>query len=316
MVLLWDQVFNLARKSGAKYPELVAAQWALESGYGSTLSGKNNFFGIKGSGTKQKTKEFLNGQWVTIVEEFEDFETPGECIQYLIDRWYKDFKQFKGVNNAPNKYEAARELVRQGYATAPDYADKLIRIMNENASTKSTSTTILAKKMIGPTKKPQDFGFKAGDHHIIVNDSTETAKAYDFNGKLLWELPCLARGQGSDYEHKLTNTDTPPGLYRVGAVYKDYDQVGSDPPYDRTLMAYGWYSFDLEELENQEQKYGRAGIMLHGGGSACGWPGAWAPMQRLYSTYGCVRMHNKHLRENVLPLLLTGKIYVSVYQEG
>ena len=170
--------------------------------------------------------------------------------------------------------------------------------------------------MIGPTKKPQEFGFKAGDHHIVVNDSTETAKAYDFDGKLLWELPCLARGQGSDYEYKLSNTDTPPGLYRVGAVYKDYDQVGSNPPYDRTLMAYGWYSLDLEELENQEQKYGRAGIMLHGGGSACGWPGAWAPMQGLYSTHGCVRMHNVHIRDHVIPLLKTGKIYVSVYQEG
>jgi hypothetical protein len=170
--------------------------------------------------------------------------------------------------------------------------------------------------MIGPKKTPKDFGFKPGDHHLIVNDVTESIKAFDFHGKLLWELPCLARGQGSDYEYKLTNTDTPPGLYRIGAVYRDYDRVGSSPSYDRTLMAYGWYSFDLEELENQENKFGRAGIMIHGGGSACGWPGAWKPMQSLFATHGCVRMHNQHLREKLMPLTKTGKVYVSVYQEG
>ena len=170
--------------------------------------------------------------------------------------------------------------------------------------------------MIGPKKKPQDFGFKPGDHHLIVNDITETIKAFNFEGKLLWELPCLARGQGSDFEYKLTNTDTPPGLYRIGAIYRDYERVGAKPSFDRTLMAYGWYSFDLEELENQERKYGRAGIMIHGGGSACGWPGAWAPMQKLFATHGCVRMHNQHLREKLFPLTTTGTVYVSVYQEG
>ena len=169
--------------------------------------------------------------------------------------------------------------------------------------------------MIGPKKKPQDFGFKKGDTHLIVNDITEKVKAFDFEGKLLWELPALARGQGSDFEFKLNNTDTPPGLYKIGTIYKDYEK-DSTPSYDRTLMAFGWYSFDLVELENQEAKYGRAGIMIHGGGSACGWPGAWAPMQPLHSTHGCVRMHNQHLRDKLLPLTKTGTVFVSVYQEG
>lgn len=170
--------------------------------------------------------------------------------------------------------------------------------------------------MIGPKKKPQDFGFKKGDSHIIVNDVTETAKAFSFEGKLLWEVPALARGQGSDFEFKLARTDTPPGLYKIGQIYKDYERVGANPAYDRTLMAYGWYSFDMVELENQEAKYGRAGIMVHGGGSACGWPGAWAPKQRLFSTHGCVRMYNQDLRDKVLPLTKTGTVYISVFQEG
>ena len=81
-------------------------------------------------------------------------------------------------------------------------------------------------------------------------------------------------------------------------------------------MAYGWYSLDLIELENQEAKYGRAGIMINGGGSANGWPGAWAPRQPLFPTHGCVRLHNIDLREKVIPLLKTGAMFVSVYQEA
>jgi putative chitinase len=170
--------------------------------------------------------------------------------------------------------------------------------------------------MIGPTKRPQDFGFKQGDTHIIVNDIVETAKAYDFSGKLLWEIPALARGQGSDIEFRVVRTDTPPGLYKLGTVYKDFERVGANPAFDRTLAAYGWYSFDMNELEGQVSKYGRSGIMIHGGGSAAGWPGAWAPKQLLFATHGCVRIYNIDLRDKILPLYNKGTVYISVYQEA
>lgn len=169
--------------------------------------------------------------------------------------------------------------------------------------------------LIGPKTTPHDFGFKENDFHLIVNDLTEKIKAFNSKGVLLWERPCLARGQGSDFEFKLRNTDTPPGLYKLGQIYRDYDRVGANPSYDRTLMSYGWYSFDMIELENQEAKYGRAGIMIHGGGSQCGWPKSWAPKQPLFPTHGCVRMYNQDLRDLLLPLTKTGTVFVSVYQE-
>jgi hypothetical protein len=167
--------------------------------------------------------------------------------------------------------------------------------------------------LIGPKKSPRQFGFKAGDSHLIVNDKTEKIKAFSYDGIQLWERPCLARGQGSDFEFRYQRTDTPPGLYKLGAIYRDYE---SGSAYSRTKLSYGWYSFDMVELESQEAKLGRAGIMLHGGGSACGWPGAWEPYQRLYPTYGCVRMYNVDLRDLVLPLTQKGTVYISVYQEA
>lgn len=307
----WDGVSAHAQRMGAKFPDLVAAQWALESGFGKHFSGKNNAFGLKGAGSNRETKEFYDGEWVTITAGFIDFPSLAACIEYLVSRWYKDYGRFHGVNRARNRHEAARMLKEQAYATDPDYPAKLSRLMKQYAP----ETTVVSP-MIGPKKKPQAFGFKDGDHHIIVNDAVETAKCFNFEGKLLWELPALARGQGSDYEWKLRNTDTPPGLYKVGTVYRDYDINGDKPAFDRTLMAYGWYSLDMIDLEGQETGVGRAGIMLHGGGSANGWPGAWAPMQKLYATHGCVRMHNAHLRDFVMPLLKTGSIFISVYQEG
>lgn len=306
----WDECFRLARKHGARFPELVAAQCCLESGFGKHTSGQHNYLGLKGSGSVVSTQEFYDGEWVTIRAGFIDFPSLSACIEYLVTRWYKDYRQFKGVNNAPNRYAAARMLKEQKYATDPDYPAKLSRLMKQYAP-ESTKTI-----MIGPKKRPQDFGFKKGDSHLIVNDLVETMKAFSFEGKLLWEIPCLARGQYSDFEWKIKNSDTPPGLYKIGTIYKDYEKAGDKPAYDRTLMAYGWYSFDMVELENQEAKHGRAGIMLHGGGSANGWPGAWAPNQPLVPTHGCCRARNIDLRDKVLPLTKQGTVYISVFQEG
>lgn len=306
----WDDCFQIARKHGARFPELVAAQCCLESGFGLHTSGKNNYLGLKGGGSNRSTQEWYDGQWVTITASFIDFPSLNACIEYLVTKWYKNYRHFKGVNNAPNRYAAARMLKEQGYATDPSYPVKLSKLMKQYAPESTTVT------MIGPNRTPRQEGFKQGDHHLIVNDAVETMKAYNFAGEFLWEIPCLARGQYSDFEWKVVNSDTPPGLYKIGAIYKDYEIYGKSPYFNRTLISYGWYSFDLIELENQEAKYSRAGIMIHGGGSACGWPGAWQPKQPLFSTHGCVRCFNVDLRDRLVPLTKSGTVYVSVFQES
>ena len=169
--------------------------------------------------------------------------------------------------------------------------------------------------MVGPKIRPP---LKAGDHHLIANDVNETLTAFTHDGRRLWRIPCLCRGQGKEAEWNRTGTDTPPGLYRLGKVYRDYEQ---DPAANFTpdRRAYGWYSFDMEGLEGQEgptSKPYRDGIMVHGGGSACGWPGAWNPRQPLHPTLCCIRLHNQDLRDRILPLLDLGTIWISVLQEA
>jgi hypothetical protein len=120
-----------------------------------------------------------------------------------------------------------------------------------------------------------------------VNDRDQDMEANDHSGRLLWRVPCLARGQGRDNQWRERNSDTPPGLYKLGAICRDLE-ANPNPPCSDTAMAYGWSSFDMEELEGQEAANGRAGIM---------------------------RLHNIDLRDRVLPLAEQGTVYVGVFQE-
>ena len=169
--------------------------------------------------------------------------------------------------------------------------------------------------MIGPRKRPQDFGFNKGDHHLVVNDAAEVMKAFDHTGYHLWTIPALARGQGLDYEWQARFSDTPPSLYRIGKTYNDFALYGVGGQDTRDTRAFGWAFFDLIDLEGREDGSGRAGIGIHGGGSRLGFPRCWDPFQPLLPTMGCIRIHNIHCRDNIFPLLKTGTVYVSVYQE-
>lgn len=134
----WDGILAAAKRHGARHPELVAAQWLLESGGGFAFAGHNNPFGLKGPGTWKQTEEVVNGQTVTIRAEFRDFDSLDEAVQVLVKRWYKDYtgsdgRRWNGVNRALDREEAARLLVIEGYATDPNYASKLVKLMNEHA---------------------------------------------------------------------------------------------------------------------------------------------------------------------------------------
>jgi hypothetical protein len=167
--------------------------------------------------------------------------------------------------------------------------------------------------MVGPKRRPE---LNAGEHHLVVDDRNETITALDHKGRQVWRVAALARGQSTETDWRSRGSDTPPGLYRIGTVYRDYED---DPTatFSEERRAYGWYSFDLIGLEGQEGPgTGRDGILIHGGGSACGWPGAWLPLQPLHPTLGCIRLHNLDLRNRVLPLVEMGTVYVSVWQEA
>jgi hypothetical protein len=131
----WEGVEAAAKAAGARWHSLVAAQWALESGWGKHAPG-HNYFGLKGPGASRTTREVVNGKTITITDEFLNFHSLDECVGYLVDRWYRDFtangKIYRGVNHCSSAEVAARELQRQGYATNPRYADLLIDLLRKH----------------------------------------------------------------------------------------------------------------------------------------------------------------------------------------
>lgn len=128
----WAGIALAAKEAGARFPELVASQWALESGWGKKLTGTYNVFGQKGS----------PGTWLVPSEggpavEFLNFPSFRASVQYLVDRWHKDFEGYKGVNHAPDRDTAAQLLMAEGYVGLPPqnpkYAIRLSELMRENA---------------------------------------------------------------------------------------------------------------------------------------------------------------------------------------
>ena len=132
----FGSVYNMAKAANARYPELVAAQWQLESAGGTAISGKNNFFGIKAganeSGTSKGTWEEANGQAYNTSARFKNFESPQDSVNELVSRWHQDYQGYSGVNNSASASDAAHSLREQGYATDSKYATKLIDIMRRN----------------------------------------------------------------------------------------------------------------------------------------------------------------------------------------
>jgi len=147
----WDGVYAAAKKAGAKFPECVAAQWALESAWGEHTACTHNYFGIKttqGNGCHVQTKEVYNGKEVTITDWFKRFSDLYSCIDYLVSRWYKDYDGYKGVNRASSRNECAQLLTKEGYATDPNYATKLIQILDRQLNTPGTVLTTEEKQKI------------------------------------------------------------------------------------------------------------------------------------------------------------------------
>jgi flagellum-specific peptidoglycan hydrolase FlgJ len=129
---MFDTVVQAAAAAGDPHPLVTAAQWALESGWGKYKSGKNNFFGIKsgkaGVGSLVPTWEVINGKKVNIKDWFMDYDTIEEGIAARV-KFAQGKRYSQTYNAARTPIEAARALHKAGYATDPQYANKLGGIM-------------------------------------------------------------------------------------------------------------------------------------------------------------------------------------------
>ena len=148
------------RKTGISHL-FTLAQAALESGWGERTFG-NMLFGIKArpetpADKKQllRTTEVLSsanavfpkifsikkrsdGKYTySVLDWFRKYETQEECFTDHAQFFFKNKRYAKALEVKADPYKFAEEVAKAGYATAPNYADslkKLIKTIEENDS--------------------------------------------------------------------------------------------------------------------------------------------------------------------------------------
>lgn len=98
------QQFNAYKSLGStdNLAIVLSGQDSLESAFGKSVSGKNNYGGIKASkgapGTDRVTKEFYGGKYVTITAKFRDFASITEYCQFKKDMLCNPSGRYKVPN--------------------------------------------------------------------------------------------------------------------------------------------------------------------------------------------------------------------------
>ena len=132
-------IYKLAKEVGVKFPEVVAAQFGVESDHGLQVTGKNNYFGIKatqaeidaGQSTLAPTFEEVDGKKVRVMAHFKNFDTVKQSIEHYKKFWNDDFQDRKGTVNVDTAEEAIIRLKENGYATDSDYVKLVTDVLND-----------------------------------------------------------------------------------------------------------------------------------------------------------------------------------------
>lgn len=117
------------------FASITIAQAILESNWGQSELAieANNLFGIKGSYDDQSsilpTTEVIDGETIIIDDEFKKYATVQES---MIDHiHFLSGGTYEAISTSKNYKETAYALQDGGYATDPDYAEKLIALIEE-----------------------------------------------------------------------------------------------------------------------------------------------------------------------------------------
>jgi len=125
---MWPLAVDASTRTGIP-AQVIFAQSALETGWGRSAP-QNNYFGIKGSGGTQSTREYIGGRWVTVNDSFRGYSSMADSVDGYVDFITNpNSRRWGAARNAGTPEEAARAIAAGGYATDPNYASKLMSII-------------------------------------------------------------------------------------------------------------------------------------------------------------------------------------------
>ncbi|GJJ00192.1 hypothetical protein RugamoR64_07300 [Duganella rhizosphaerae] len=132
-------------------PDVVAAHAALESGWGRNPlrqggADSNNLFGLKAGGSWQgavaaaSTTEFEHGAMLKKVERFRSYPDTASAFRDYADMLTSNPRYQAALNTGSDARAFAHGLAQGGYATDPNYADKLSKLAAQLQRGASTFT--------------------------------------------------------------------------------------------------------------------------------------------------------------------------------
>jgi flagellar protein FlgJ len=137
---LWPHALEAGRATGIA-PHFILGQAALESGWGrgeirmADGGASHNLFNIKAGGGWQgavadvATTEYVNGAPVKSVERFRAYGSYAEAFKDYANLIANNPRYAQVLNERADPAAFARALQQAGYATDPNYADKLTRVI-------------------------------------------------------------------------------------------------------------------------------------------------------------------------------------------
>lgn len=120
-------------------PLVLVAQAALETGWGKHVPSGNNYYGIKAGGSWQgqvqnmDSPEFENGRMVTRNSAFRAYSSVLESMKDYINLIKGNERYSKAASSSFDPDTYFEEIQRAGYATDPNYANKLKDIVRKIA---------------------------------------------------------------------------------------------------------------------------------------------------------------------------------------
>jgi len=107
----------------------------LESGWGKYTIGEYNLFGRKWGGwgnyIEVPTREYYNGEWVTINDKFQDYTNLDEAIVDYCELITQE-PVYNDCNNHLGSVEDFVGALAPVYATDPDYENKVLSTIYAN----------------------------------------------------------------------------------------------------------------------------------------------------------------------------------------
>ena len=153
------------------YPSTVLAMAALESGYNLNAE---TLFGIKGEGQVLDTTEYIDGQYVNVKDSFKLYPSISASVQGLYD--LMQIERYHPACECVEWEEECRQIQKCGYATDPEYSDKLISIINSYQLTMFNS---LDNMLVNEEEAPEK---------TVQNESEEITEYTVQGGDNLWNI--------------------------------------------------------------------------------------------------------------------------------